>query len=124
METLLFLDPLEVLLEVGRLLRPEHHDAQPPHQISWKTQDNVVRTCVRAGKQHVQRTEPEVFPTELNSDRIALAPDAIVLHCLPAHRGDEITDAVIDGPQSVVFDQAENRRHAQKAALLYVFGLL
>ena len=61
---------------------------------------------------------------QLNSDRIALAPDAIVLHCLPAHRGDEITDAVIDGPQSVVFDQAENRRHAQKAALLYVFGLL
>jgi ornithine carbamoyltransferase len=50
------------------------------------------------------------------------ADDCVVLHCLPAHRGDEITDDVIDGPQSAVWDQAENRLHAQKALLLWLLG--
>ena len=50
------------------------------------------------------------------------APGAIVLHCLPAHRGDEITDEVIDGSASAVWDEAENRLHAQKALLLNLLG--
>jgi len=49
-------------------------------------------------------------------------PGAIVLHCLPAHRGEEITAGVIDGPASVVWDQAENRLHAQKALLTWLIG--
>ncbi|MCK4510633.1 ornithine carbamoyltransferase, partial [bacterium] len=50
------------------------------------------------------------------------ADDVIVLHCLPAHRGEEITDAVMDGPRSAVFDQAENRLHIQKAIMATLMG--
>jgi ornithine carbamoyltransferase len=62
-------------------------------------------------------------PYQLNGDLLSGAkPDAIVLHCLPAHRGEEITDDVIDGLRSVVWDQAENRLHAQKALLEWLMG--
>ncbi|WP_319444824.1 MULTISPECIES: ornithine carbamoyltransferase [unclassified Mycobacterium] len=62
-------------------------------------------------------------PFQINAELLKLAdPDAIVLHCLPAHRGHEITDDVIDGPQSAVWDEAENRLHAQKALLVWLLG--
>jgi ornithine carbamoyltransferase len=56
-------------------------------------------------------------PYQLNAELLSHARDAWILHCLPAHRGEEVTDEVIDGPRSIVFDQAENRLHAQKAIL-------
>ncbi|BBZ22868.1 ornithine carbamoyltransferase [Mycolicibacter hiberniae] len=60
-------------------------------------------------------------PFQINDELVALADsDVTVLHCLPAHRGDEITDAVIDGPHSAVWDEAENRLHAQKALLVWL----
>ncbi|CAN5196493.1 ornithine carbamoyltransferase [soil metagenome] len=59
-------------------------------------------------------------PYQVNARLMGLAkPDALFMHCLPAHRGDEVTDEVIDGPQSVVFDEAENRLHAQKGILAW-----
>jgi ornithine carbamoyltransferase len=63
-------------------------------------------------------------PYQLNAALLRhAAPDAIVMHCLPAHRGEEITDEVMDGPQSVVLDEAENRLHAQNGVLLWALGL-
>ncbi|MDL9948314.1 ornithine carbamoyltransferase [Gordonia sp. ABSL11-1] len=68
------------------------------------------------------RTAP-FRPYQINDDLVAkAATDAIVLHCLPAHRGEEITDDVLDGPASVVLDEAENRLHAQKALLIWLLG--
>jgi ornithine carbamoyltransferase len=67
--------------------------------------------------------EREFRPYQVNNDLLARAKsDAIVLHCLPAHRGEEITDEVMDGPQSAVFDEAENRLHAQKAIMVDLMG--
>ena len=63
-------------------------------------------------------------PYQINKELLAAAAaDAIVLHCLPAHRGEEITDEVMDGAQSAVFDQAENRLHAQKALLAWLLAV-
>lgn len=76
------------------------------------------------GKEGEAELRKEAFRAyQVNSRTLALAkPDAIWMHCLPAHRGEEVTDDVMDGPQSVVLDQAENRLHLQKALMTLVMG--
>lgn len=85
----------------------------------------VTDTWVSMGQRGAEARIAAMTPFQVNPTLMALArPDALFLHCLPAHRGEEVTDAVIDGPQSVVWDEAENRIHAQKSVLRWVFGQL
>ena len=85
----------------------------------------VTDTWVSMGDDDTLARRQSFVNLQVNADLMALArPDAIFMHCLPAHRGDEVTDEVLDGPQSVVFDEAENRLHAQKAVLLWCLGAL
>ena len=72
-----------------------------------------------ARKRKPQRARPRSRRYQVNAELMSqAAPDAVFLHCLPAHRGSEVTDEVMDSPRSIVFDQAENRLHVQKAILL------
>ena len=74
-------------------------------------------------EEETERRLEDFVPYQVNAELVAQAkPDVIVMHCLPAHRGQEITDQVADGPHSVLFDQAENRMHAQKAVLALLMG--
>jgi ornithine carbamoyltransferase len=79
-------------------------------------------TWISMGQEASRRDRESIFvPYAVTPALLALADrEAIVLHCLPAYRGKEIDGAVIDGPQSVVWDEAENRRHAQKALLAFL----
>jgi ornithine carbamoyltransferase len=81
-------------------------------------------TWVSMGQEcDADRKEKLLGPYQINKDLMAKAKgDSIFMHCLPAHRGSEVTDEVIDGKRSVVFDQAENRLHAQKAVLIKLMG--
>lgn len=85
----------------------------------------VTDTWVSMGQENAASKIAAMQPFQVNDALMALAkPDADFLHCLPAHVGDEVTQSVIEGPQSRVFDEAENRIHAQKSVLLWAFGKL
>ncbi|WP_426124013.1 ornithine carbamoyltransferase [Pararhizobium sp. PWRC1-1] len=85
----------------------------------------VTDTWVSMNQEHRARGHNVFQPFQVNAQLMAKADkDAIFMHCLPAHRGEEVTDEVIDGKQSVVFDEAENRLHAQKSVLAWCLGAL
>jgi ornithine carbamoyltransferase len=85
----------------------------------------VTDTWISMGQADAAEKKAAMSPYQVNAALMALAkPDAVFLHCLPAHVGDEVSEEVFESPQSVVFDEAENRIHAQKSVLLWSFGLL
>ena len=85
----------------------------------------VTDTWISMGQTHADEKLAAMAPYQVNAELMAQAkPDAVFLHCLPAHIGEEVTSAVFEGAQSRVFEEAENRIHAQKSVLLWCFGLL
>ena len=85
----------------------------------------VTDTWVSMGQDHAHNKLAAMAPFQVNDALMAGAKtDARFLHCLPAHVGEEVSESVFEGPQSVVFDEAENRIHAQKSVLLWCFGKL
>jgi len=85
----------------------------------------VTDTWISMGQKHAEAKLAAMMPYQVTTELMARAkPGATFLHCLPAHRGEEVVDAVIDGPQSAIWDEAENRLHAQKSVLLWCFGKL
>ena len=85
----------------------------------------VTDTWVSMGQEHAHNKMAAMMPYQVNASLMATAKsDAVFLHCLPAHRGEEVTDGVIDGPQSLIWDEAENRLHSQKSILLWCLGKL
>jgi ornithine carbamoyltransferase len=119
--------------------------APPPRLVEWARQNGdrlrltsdpfaavdgasaVISDCwVSMGDEEEARHRHNLLqPFQVNARLMAAAnKDAIFMHCLPAHRGEEVTDEIIDGPRSVVFDEAENRLHAQKGVLAWCLGAL
>jgi ornithine carbamoyltransferase len=106
--------------------------AAPSGQVAFTTEAEsavagadcvVTDTWVSMGDDNATKRQNLLKPYQVNGALMKLAKkDAIFMHCLPAHRGEEVTDEVIDGPQSVVFDEAENRLHAQKAILAWALS--
>ena len=85
----------------------------------------VTDTWISMGQDHADEKLAAMMPYQVTPEIMAGAADgAVFLHCLPAHRGEEVVDAILDDPASAVWDEAENRLHAQKSVLLWCFGLI
>jgi ornithine carbamoyltransferase len=103
--------------------RDDIHFTNNPAEAIEGAEVVVTDTWVSMGQEDDQYRQEAFAPFQVNEAMMArAAPGATFLHCLPAHRGEEVTDGVIDGPQSAVWDEAENRLHAQKALLLWAMG--
>lgn len=118
----LYSPPLKTLKEKGLLTREPVMVSDPREAVK---DADVIYTDVWVSMGDKEKREEVFYPYQVNSSLLELArPDCLVMHCLPAHRGKEITEEVIEGPRSIVWDQAENRLHVGKAILLWIMGKL
>ena len=116
--------PKPEVLEQARRLGGRPAVVVEPAEAARDADVLITDTWVSMGDEGEEAERLRVFGRyQINSDLMSLAsPDSIALHCLPAHRGQEITDEVMDGPQSAVFDEAENRLHTSKAVMAWLMG--
>jgi len=116
--------PKPEVLEQARRLGGRPAVVVEPAEAARDADVLITDTWVSMGDEGEEAERLRVFGRyQINSDLMSLAsPDSIALHCLPAHRGQEITDEIMDGPQSAVFDEAENRLHTSKAVMAWLMG--
>ncbi|BDW86154.1 MULTISPECIES: ornithine carbamoyltransferase [Roseicyclus] len=120
------LDPERVFLEEARAKGANVEIIRDPARAVAGADLVVTDTWVSMHDSQTtrERRHNQLRPYQVNEALMKHAkPDALFMHCLPAHRNEEVTDAVMDGPQSVVFDEAENRLHAQKAVMRWCLGV-
>ncbi|MGU3497128.1 ornithine carbamoyltransferase [Xanthobacteraceae bacterium A53D] len=114
------LSPRQALKEFVKRTKAKVNFMRDPDEAVEGVDCVITDTWVSMGDKGAERRHNLLKPYQVNGKLMARAnPGAIFMHCLPAHRGEEVTDEVMDGPQSVVFDEAENRLHAQKGILAW-----
>ena len=117
--------PAATVLERARSINSEKQHVHLTNEVAEFKTATVIYTDVWAsmGQEAEVETRRKVFaPYQVDQRVMDMAPEAVFMHCLPAHRGEEVTDDVIDGPRSVVFQQAGNRLYAQMALMAELFG--
>jgi len=120
-------DPDKVVLEAARARGGNHPFVLTRDPVIAAAGADVIvtDTWISMGQAHAKAKLAAMAPYQVTDALMAgAAEDGLFLHCLPAHRGEEVVETVIDGPQSAIWDEAENRLHAQKAVLLWCFGKL
>jgi ornithine carbamoyltransferase len=117
-------EPAPPILEACRRLGGSVRLTTDPREAAEGADVLYTDTWISMGQEADRERRIEAFQRyQLNDTLLGFAsPRALVMHCLPAHRGEEITDAVLDGPRSLIFDQAENRLHAQKGIIIQLLG--
>lgn len=118
-------DPDPAYVEAARARGAEIRILRDAHEAAADADVVVTDTWISMGQDQAEAKMAAMMPYQVTTDLMGLAkPDALFLHCLPAHRNEEVVDAVMDGPRSVIWDEAENRLHAQKSILLWTLGKL